>query len=80
MYAWQYFNTLDLREYRATVVFILIGCRGTESGSEYHHVYMSHTENDAHVAVATCGNSQCHSLHNALGHQPKGAVVLWKRY
>ena len=41
---------------------------------------MSHTENAACVAAATCGDSQCHSLHDALGHQPKGVVVLWNRY
>ena len=41
---------------------------------------MSHTENDEHVAAATHGTSQCHSYHNAHGHQLKGAVVLWKQY
>ena len=43
-------------------------------------MYMSHTENAAYVGAATCGDSQCHSLHDALRHQPKGTVVLWKQY
>ena len=41
---------------------------------------MSRTENAARAAAAKRGDSQCHSLHDALGHQPKGAVVLWKWY
>ena len=41
---------------------------------------MSRTENAARAAAATRGNSQCRSIHNALGHQLKGAVVLWKWY
>ena len=43
-------------------------------------VYMSRTENAARVAAATRGDSQCHSLHNGLGHQPKDTVVLWRWY
>ena len=46
----------------------------------YIYIYMSHTGNAAHVAAATNSDSQCRSLHDAFGHQPKGAEVLWKQY
>ena len=40
---------------------------------------MSCTEHDTHMAAAT-SSLQCHSYHDAHGHQPKGTVVLWKWY
>ena len=44
------------------------------------HQELLHTGSDGCMAVATHGVFQCCSEHDAHGHQPKGAVVQWKRY
>ena len=40
---------------------------------------MSRTGNDVRPAAATHSDSQCHSSHDAPGHQPKGTADLQKQ-